>query len=535
MSKYISLFILCSFHFATCTIDDYGAHYISKWKEFYPSKAVAQGMHPSIYKTEDFSGPKIDAWIAFNESTIQGLSNMKDFPIYFDTVDARLLKTQARSEIAKWKEDEVHKHSLTLYTSVIQSFLENVPTKTFLTRSEKVHVICDKIESLTQLALSGINNLKNVHQSDLERGVSQLTKLSATIESGPLIEFVQNTGSDICPDLEERIQNFKNRIDELLNHVENELRPNSIEKEQILGKEAYAKALALYVDSELSPDRLAEMALSEIETVRSLIEERALDYFRQAYPDRAPVDNSELVQLVFSDMEKDAPLNSMDYLEFWKDLSDSAVAFLKDADLVTLPAHESLKIETAPESAGPAARIGWVDVAPHFAPNPMTTLYLPSIPDTLDQQEQIDFWSSFNKPFNRMIVIHELYPGHYMQYNIARETAHPIRLLFPYGPYSEGWATFCEVIALDAGWESERPLTYLAHLRKRLENANRAYTSVMTHCNDWDQEKVMQFSIDRSLLAPQFAKKSLGEIDAFSNADDFIFLRRTRIQGLVGI
>jgi uncharacterized protein (DUF885 family) len=45
-----------------------------------------------------------------------------------------------------------------------------------------------------------------------------------------------------------------------------------------------------------------------------------------------------------------------------------------------------------------------------------------------------------------------------------------------------------------------------------LENANRAYTSVMTHYYGWDKEKVMDFSINTSLLAPQFAKSLWGRL-----------------------
>ncbi len=52
----------------------------------------------------------------------------------------------------------------------------------------------------------------------------------------------------------------------------------------------------------------------------------------------------------------------------------------------------------------------------------------------------------------------------------------------------------------------------MAHLRKRLENANRAYTSVQVHCQDWTQEKVLDFSTTESLLAPQFAKSLWGRI-----------------------
>ena len=49
-------------------------------------------------------------------------------------------------------------------------------------------------------------------------------------------------------------------------------------------------------------------------------------------------------------------------------------------------------------------------------------------------------------------------------------------------------------------------------MRKRLENANRAYTSVMVHCKEWTKEDVMQFSTETSLLAPQFAKSLWGRL-----------------------
>ncbi len=236
-------------------------------------------------------------------------------------------------------------------------------------------------------------------------------------------------------------------------------------------------------------------------------------YLIKTYPDRTvPKSNLSIINLALADMEKDAPKNATDYLQFWQQLADSAIEFIQEKDIATLPKNNTLQIQTAPESAGAAARIGWVASAPPFDPNPMTTLNLPSIPETLPKQEQIDFWASFNKPFNRMIVIHELYPGHYMQLKISRETPHPIRMLFPYGIYIEGWATFTEKVVLDAGWESGNHLTLLAHLRKRLENANRAYTSVQVHCNGWNKEQVLKFSTETSLLAPQFAKSLWGRI-----------------------
>ena len=70
---------------------------------------------------------------------------------------------------------------------------------------------------------------------------------------------------------------------------------------------------------------------------------------------------------------------------------------------------------------------------------------------------------------------------------------------------TSGWATLCERLALEAGWDDQDPLTWLAHLRKRLENATRAYVSVQVHCQGWDQQRLEEFAVREGLLAPQFA------------------------------
>jgi uncharacterized protein (DUF885 family) len=99
-----------------------------------------------------------------------------------------------------------------------------------------------------------------------------------------------------------------------------------------------------------------------------------------------------------------------------------------------------------------------------------------------------------------------------MQLKIASQNPRKARVFFPYEPFSEGWATLVERIALDAGWDDGNRLTYLAHLRKRMENANRAYTSVQVHCFGWTEEEVLRFSEEEALLAPQFARSLWGRL-----------------------
>lgn len=507
---HIFLFSLLFFLNTTSWSHSLDETYINEWKQFYPSKSLSKGFHASIFQFEDFSSKNIEKWLTFNEKILKTLSKT-DADI--DEIDARLLRIQVLSEIDQWKKLSLHNSSLQLYTSLIARAFDPILKAEYLIAPEKINLICERLQHITKLSDAARKNLSLVAEDDLSRGINSL---------GSTLKFYKNDLSQSlelefstinCQDFNLKLQDTIKSLDELHTFAKDKLSKNALKPRKIIGYDEYARRLKLYTDSELTPEELAKNALEEIEVVRAMMGDVAKTYLLTTYPDEPiPDDYNELTAKALKDMEKDVPLNAKDYLEFWNQLSKEAVQFIENNQIATLPKNNTLRIITAPESAGPAARIGWVASAPPFAPNPITTLNLPSIPETLPKQEQIDFWASFNKPFNRMIVIHELFPGHYMQLKISRETAHPIRLLFPYGVYTEGWATFTEKVLLDAGWKQENHLTYLAHLRKRLENANRSYMSVQVHCYGWNQDQVMEFSTETSLLAPQFAKSLWGRI-----------------------
>jgi uncharacterized protein (DUF885 family) len=280
-----------------------------------------------------------------------------------------------------------------------------------------------------------------------------------------------------------------------------------------LGREAYQAQLERYYDMAITPEEVAERALQEIRDVRRLMAETALAHWNDTHPSKpAPEAERELIDSVLAEMEEDRPSSQQESLELFTRFADEAEAFVREKQIATLPFERTLEIVLTPASAGPAQRIGFVDAAPPFDPTPMTVLSLPTIEDTFPAREKEDFYRSFNNHFNKAIIVHELFPGHYMQLKIASGNPRKARIFFPYEPFVEGWATLVEKIALDAGWDDYNRLTYLAHLRKRLENANRAYTSVQVHCFGWTEREVLRFSEEEALLAPQFAKSLWGRL-----------------------
>ncbi len=488
--------------------------YIEAWKQFYPSRAYSRGFLDSIFGFEDYSQECITNWLTFNKKTLADISQQESILALQDRIDARLLRIQIQSEIDKWEDESPHKNSPTLYSRSISQAVRGILTSKLLMPGEKAKITLSRLSAVNKMCSSAVQQLEKGFPNRIASSIKSLEE-SARFYASKLPDFF-NDGSALkdSDEFHTKCRQTASQIRSLISHVQQNIKPHSADRDSaILGRDTYAKKLRLFTDSDLTPEKLESMALKEIHTVRELMANAATDYLRDTYSDKnLPNTINDLINRALKDMEQSHPVSEREYLKLWKELAKRAEEFIRIKKIVTLPENQTLSITLAPESAGPMARIGWVSSAPPFQPNPWTTIYLPTIPDTFPEKERKEFWRSFNNYFTRFIVIHELFPGHYIQNKINRENPHRVRRLFPYALYSEGWATLCEKVALDAGWDNNHKLTRLAQLRKRLENANRAYTSVKAHCHGWDREKVLEFSINTSLLAPQFAKSLWGRL-----------------------
>jgi uncharacterized protein (DUF885 family) len=219
----------------------------------------------------------------------------------------------------------------------------------------------------------------------------------------------------------------------------------------------------------------------------------------------AGLPDAQLLALALEAMEAERAEGSAAFLAGFERLTAAAERFVVDEAIATVPTPTTLYIALSPAHFSGAA-VGGVYPSGPFDPQADTLFYLPSVPDDAPPGAREGFYRSFNDHFNAMIISHEMFPGHYLQYKVAVSEASPLRSLFANGAYTEGWGSFVEELMLDAGWAGNAPLTRLAHLRKRLENATRATVSVQVNTAGWDRERVLAFAREEGLLAPQFAQ-----------------------------
>jgi uncharacterized protein (DUF885 family) len=105
------------------------------------------------------------------------------------------------------------------------------------------------------------------------------------------------------------------------------------------------------------------------------------------------------------------------------------------------------------------------------------TLPDPSWPE--ERQEQLlDFYTA---PIISNTSVHEVYPGHYVQFLNNRRNPDPVREIYDSDADVEGWALYCEQMMMDEGFHGNDPKFRLAQLQDALMRAARYLVAIRMH------------------------------------------------------
>ncbi len=482
--------------------------YIVAWRGFYPSAAFAYGDTAAAGNFEDYTDPATDQWLAFNEATAAEVRALLE-PAQVDLstrIDLQVLLGQVEDELANWREDRPLTQQPQWYAEQISQALTHLLVRDQLSEEDRSIALIARLQGVQRLchkavqSLAGGNALRTQTALRTLEGTREfysgnLRTLTAAWPAGSKVTSIE-TAIDLAV---ESIQDFEV-------HLRESIIPGASASAAINAK-YYASKLARRTSGLYTPTTLLEAAADEMRDVRMLMNSEAQRWqaTEQKRVKEVYANDDSVLAAAIEAMETDRQDNSADFLASFTTLTFAAQRFVEEHHLASIPKPTTLIIALSPSHFSGAA-VGGVYPTGPFAPEFDTLFYVPSIADTAAPDVQEGFYRSFNTHFNTMIMSHEMFPGHYLQYKVAVSEAPAVRSLFANGSYVEGWGSFSEELMLDAGWADNAPLTRLAHLRKRLENATRAYVSVQVNTADWNESQVLTFAKEEGLLAPQFAK-----------------------------
>lgn len=486
------------------SVDELAERYLAQWTAFYPTRAFAEGRHSAAARFEDYSAENLAQWREANRALKQELAALPEPRNPAARVDQKVLARQVERELALWRDERPLEARPAWYAGQVTQALTYLLVSEGLTDAQKREAVLARLDGIRRLCELGRRELDSGNRLRSEAAIRSLDA-SATFFRDALPTLLPADGDTTGGQtVSAAARDTAEAVLALRNHIEQNVLPEAADSPS-MGEARYTNRLYRRSDGRLAPQTLADNALAEVERVRGLMVTTARAWWRQSRgADQAPPADEMLLNRALAAMEEDRADNAKDFLQQFSDLTAAAEQFVRRQQLATVPEPTTLYIASSPDHFAGAA-VGGVYPAGPFAPGSNTLFYLPSIPGDASPEVAEGFYRSFNEHFNTMIISHEMFPGHYMQYKVAVTHAPAIRSIFADGAYVEGWGSFSEELMLDAGWGDDDPLTWLAHYRKRLENATRSYVSVMVHTRGWGEEQVSHFAVERGLLAPQFA------------------------------
>jgi len=129
------------------------------------------------------------------------------------------------------------------------------------------------------------------------------------------------------------------------------------------------------------------------------------------------------------------------------------------------------------------------------------TLPDPSWPDARKEQ-LLAFYSA---PSISDTSVHEVFPGHYVQFLNNRQNPDVVRLIYGSGADIEGWGLYCEQMMLDEGLHGSDPKYRLAQLQMALMRACRYLVGIRMHTQGMTVDQAAKFFEDNAYQTPHNA------------------------------
>ena len=165
---------------------------------------------------------------------------------------------------------------------------------------------------------------------------------------------------------------------------------------------------------------------------------------------------------------------------------DEARTFMLAKELVTLPEPAVCRVQETPIYGRALSTASMNPPGPFDVAGDEGIYFVTPVDPEWTKDRQEEWLRSLNDSMLRNITVHEVYPGHYLQFLHFRRTASTLaRSVFLSASFSEGWAHYTEQLAIEAGLGAGSDDAELAQIHDALLRDCRLIASIGLHTQGW--------------------------------------------------
>jgi len=235
------------------------------------------------------------------------------------------------------------------------------------------------------------------------------------------------------------------------------------------GEETYRKKLAA--------DEMIDTPLDDL----LAIAERDLKKNQAAFAETARlIDPGHSPSAVLKSLESDHPAPEKLLATTQSEL-DALARFMTEKHIVTIPKAASPRVEETPPFLR-AISTASMDTPGPFETTATEAYYNMTLPDPkATPAEKREFMAQWYYALITNVSVHEVWPGHYLQFLYFHNLQSDVRKVFGASSNSEGWAHYCEQMMVDEGFRAGDHKFKLAQIQDALLRDARFIAGIRLH------------------------------------------------------
>jgi uncharacterized protein (DUF885 family) len=374
-------------------------------------------------------------------------------------IDSRILTLET---VRPWARDP------DTYSSGLTNTAYIMIKRAFAPPEERLRQLIAREKAMPATLAEARKNLENPPRIYTEIAIEQLDGNRDFFRTAVASAFPTVTDKALLAEFKQANDAVISALDDYKKWLQNDLLKRST-GEFAIGEDTFRKKLAADEMISLSSDELLAIA------------EKDLRKNQAAFADTARLIESKRTPLqVLEKVQEDYPPPSK-LLSTTQSELDALGRFMSDHRLITIPKAAPAQVQETPPFLR-ATTSASMDIPGPFETVATEAYYNMTLPDPkASAKETHEFMKQWYYAAISNVSVHEVWPGHYLQFLYARHFPSDIRKVFGAATNSEGWAHYCEQMVIDEGFHADDPRYRLAQIQDALLRNARFIVGIRMH------------------------------------------------------
>jgi uncharacterized protein (DUF885 family) len=460
---------------------------VDRFFDFYfplhPSAATSAGFHQFDAKLEDYTA-------AGNEQVTRGL---KDYLAKFESVDRSKLPPDTaadldwviasiRSELLELEDIQPWRKDPDTYSGGVTNSIFVIMKRNFAPPEERLRSVIAREGQIPKALEAAQQNLQTPPKIYVEIALEQLPDETDFYRKDVPDAFAAVKDPELLAEFKASNQAVIEAFGSYQKFLQDSVLPRANGDFRI-GAENYRKKLLYDEMVDIPLDRLLEIGYADLRRNQQSMKAVA-----------AKIDPKLSVQEVLAQIQKKHP--APDHLmQSFRDTFQGLRTFIAEKKIITIPSGPPPTLEDTPPFMR-ATTSASMDTPGAFETRSREAFFNVTTPDPKWTADRTEGWmESFNNSMIPGTAIHEVYPGHYVQFLWISHLHSKIRKLFFCGSNAEGWAHYSEQMMLDEGYGNGDPVLRMGQLEDALLRNARFIVGIQMHTGNMTLDQAKDFFI----------------------------------------